>query len=390
MTHINGDSELCSGCFACKNVCPCDAISENIDAHGFIRPTVNETICCDCGRCMKVCQIEKSPYKHEQEPKVYALKSIDNNKRMESQSGGAFYTFAENIISKNGIVYGVKITNDFKADYVRVDNLKELKSLRGSKYVQATLHQVYSQVHHDLLLNKKVLFSGTPCHVDGLLRFLHEIKVDISRLITIDLVCHGVPSPLIFKDYIQLLEKGYKRKVLSFNFRDKNRSDWHSHVCSYDNGRKMVSQNYVDIFYSHLTLRDCCYSCQYTSINRISDITIGDYWGIEKILPDWDDNIGISLVLVNTSKGQEIFDDILDEIESIESNTTDCLQPNLQHPTSKPSSFHDFWNDYDKLGFESTIKKYCNYDKTRDWEWIENREVLKRIMRLLEKKFKKE
>lgn len=358
------ENNKCCACSACYSICPTNAISMNIDEKGFKRPVIDKNKCINCGLCEKTCAFNNKILIKLNNQQVYAIKVKDEKKRKQSQSGGAFSIIAEKFLKKSSLVYGVTLKEDFNAEYIGIDSVKDLHKLKGSKYVQAQINDVYKDVLKNLQQNKIVFFSGTPCHIDGLLKYLKINNVSVDNLYTCDIVCHGTPSPQIFKNYIKFQEKEYKSQIQKFNFRDKL-FGWHSHIETIKLKKRISivsSENYVNIFYSHLCLRNECYNCPYASTNRVSDITIGDYWGIEKIHPNFDDNKGISLVILNNEKGKKIFQYIKNDILYIETSLKDCIQPNLQHPTKRPKEYYDFWNDYRNYDFEYIIKKYCNYN----------------------------
>lgn len=375
---LNCNKSECCGCTSCYNVCPKSAISMKEDLEGFLIPVINQDLCIECGKCRNVCGFKEKNINVLNNQKVYAIKRKDISKRMESQSGGAFSCIAEYFLRDNAIVYGVSMDKSLHAAYTRINSENELINLKGSKYVQAVVGNIYKDVEKDLKCRQLVLFSGTPCHVDGLLHYLKTKKVDTTFLYTCDIVCHGVPSPKLFKDYIEFTEKEYNSNIINFNFRDKT-FGWHGHKTSMilDTGKKnIISVNYVNIFYSHLGLRSSCYECPYTSTNRVSDFTIADFWGIERIHTEFDDNKGCSLMILNSKKSKNIFERIKNDINYIESSIEECIQPNLKHPTDCPNERDMFWEDYHDKGFEYVVKKYCQYDIDNDYIYsFKNRTV---------------
>lgn len=373
-----GKSKKCCACTTCFNVCPKHIISMVRDEKGFLRPLINEGECVNCGVCLKNCSWLDKNKVFKQSEVFYAAKRKDFKKRMQSQSGGAFSVFAESVIKDKGIVYGVSF-EDGSAKYVRIEKIKELKKLKGSKYLQAVLGNIYSCVENDLKRKKYVLFSGTACHVDGLKRYLSFKNIDTTSLITIDIICHGVVSPMMFEKYIEYVEKIRGKKVKQFNFRNKA-FGWHGHTVSYKVGSNIYrSKDYAKFFYSSYPLRECCFECRYANLNRISDITIGDCWGIGDHYPNFDDNKGCSLIIPNNEKGSDLFEQNKSEFELIKIDKGQALQPNLSHPTDKPDNYTDFWSDYDKYGFEYVFYKYCEVNPLNDSIVLQKHQVLKRI-----------
>lgn len=373
-----GQLNKCSGCSACIQACPKASISFKKSSDGFLYPLIDDKSCVNCGICEKICPWLDSKGNANMSDDFIAAKRKNLKKRMLSQSGGAFSVFAEKILSNRGVVYGVRFL-DGKAKYCRIDKLSCLKHIRGSKYLQAEVGNIYACVAEDITNNKKVLFSGTACHIDGLCNYLKFKKISTDNLITIDIICHGVVSPEMFANYKRYLEREYKGILKSFNFRDKSYG-WHGHITTFKIGNKLIkSKNYVRLFYSNFCLRSSCYECKYADLRRISDITIGDCWGIGDYFPDFDDNKGVSLIILNTNKGKELFQRSDYEFDWIRIKKEQALQPNLVGPTKKPSNYLCFWSDYEKYGFEYVLFKYCRYDPSNDEQLIRKRNLLKRF-----------
>ena len=246
--------------------------------------------------------------------KIFGMKIKNEQERLESQSGGAFYCLARKVILEGGVVYGVVLNEKVVAEYARATTLDELIPMKGSKYVQVNMGNTLENVCEDLKKGKKVFFSGTPCCVAGLLSFLKQVKADTVHLITCDIVCHGVASPLIFRKFIQFVSKDNVREIKDFKFRDKSKG-WHSHFETYYfRGKQYCTNNYARLFSSGNCLRESCYECQYANYNRVADITIGDFWGIEKYYPELDDNKGNSLLMFNSDKGLPLFESVKKDI----------------------------------------------------------------------------
>lgn len=355
---INPKMNACTGCGACKAVCPVNAITMQLNSKGFLYPEIDEEKCIRCKKCVISCPVNNKPANAEANV-GYAFKRNDEIKRRESQSGGAFSVFAEEIIRQGGVCYGVALDEAGKAVYERVCNENELIKLKGSKYVQADLKDAYERVKEDLKI-RKVLFSGTPCYVAGLKRYLGEQNTE--NLIAVDLICHGVPSPAVYEKHLAHLSKRCGKQITDFNFRDKSCTGWHGHAESYvdDTGKYMAENVYANIFYTDSCLRESCYNCQYANIERVADITIGDFWGVEKVFPDMDDNTGVSLVLVNSQKGQKFWDELLKEsdIEIRQTEIEKCLQRNLQIPTPRSKKVEEFWVDYLECDYKKIVRKY--------------------------------
>jgi len=358
----------CCGCTACKTICPKQAITMQPDEEGFLYPQIHQELCAECGLCKKVCAFQNGydTVCNLELPEVYAVKHKSDDVRYVSSSGGMFTVLSDEILFNGGVVYGVDFDENMVACHQRAESKTQRNKFRGSKYVQSDVRQAFKDVNVDLKTGKQVLFTGTPCQVAGLKEYLIQIGTDINNLLLCDNVCHGTPSPLIFSDYLRFCETKREKKIVNYFCRSKI-NGWHSHTekTVYANGQEdyksILSQLYKEIFHSHIALRPSCHNCKYTNLKRPSDITIADFWGIEKTMPEFDDNKGISLVLLNTAKGQEIFEKVKDGIVFTQSNMADCLQPNLKEPTKPSSKREMFWLDYQENGFEYVVKKYGGY-----------------------------
>ena len=357
------DKKDCFGCTTCKNSCPKEAIKMKEDEEGFLYPVIEKSKCIECGICKKVCPMNNYN-KLFNKPLVYAAKNIDDSIRMKSASGGAFSAISDYVLENGGVVYGASYNDKFKVEHKKAINKEERNKFMGAKYVQSNLNNIFKDVKEELEDNKLVLFTGTPCEVAGLNNYL---KKDYDNLINCDIVCHGTPSPKIFEEYIKYIENKYN-KIRSISFRDKE-SGWKNQKWKIELEDKKVLLDSADvkiykrIFNKHYAQRPSCHHCKFASLKRPSDITLGDFWGIEKAIPDFSDEKGVSLLLVNTSKGKEILNLIKDKLDLRESNCESCMQPQLDHPTKAADNRKEFWQDYLKNGFEYVVEKYCRYSK---------------------------
>lgn len=348
------NKEECYGCKACYFICPVHAIEMNEDEEGFLYPKINEKLCVSCGKCKKVC--DKQIAKNKQEPLQYfAVKNKDLESRQTSSSGGAFSLLAKYVENNNGAIYGVGFGEDFKIEHKRALKYEEWKEFKGSKYMQSDLKETYREVEEDLKEKRKVLFTGTPCQIDGLNKYLGNI--DKENLITCDCVCHGVPSPKIWKKYIKYIMKKYKTNVDKISFRDKNGTGWHNNTITVKDKlgnnilkEKMDENFFCLLFFNHYILRPSCYKCKYANFNRVGDITLGDFWGIEKKYPEFDDDKGVSLVLINSSKGMNVWNEIKRDTDYKAVEKEDCIQPNLCQPSYRPENRDFFWEKSKKWG----------------------------------------
>lgn len=353
----------CSGCTACYNVCPVSCISMEEDALGFKYPKVDLKKCIKCELCVKKCPFDDnySTPNNFDNPIAYAAKSKSPVEVAHSQSGAAFAVLSDIIIENGGVVYGVGYADKFKVTTKRATNKQERNEFRGSKYVQSDLGNIFQAVKADLTNNRIVLFSGTPCQISGLTSFIPQ-KLH-KNLITIDLICHGVPSPKIWANYISYLEKKEGSTIENVNFRDKSLKGWHSHVESFKfigKSKPLYTDTYTYLFYSHIDLRYSCGNCPYTNLRRTGDITIGDCWGIEKsdAAKLGVDNKGCSLILINTPKGENLFKSIQSLMLYKKVDINDVLQPQLHEPSKISPLRKEFEEDYIRYGFKYIKRVY--------------------------------
>lgn len=365
----------CCGCSACEQICPKNAVKMEPDNEGFLYPVIDGSLCVECGACKNVCAFQND-YEKNKSQKAYAVKHKDFDTRMTSRSGGVFIAISDYILEKNGTVYGAAFDDDFSVCHIRTTNKSERDRLKGSKYVQSDVKDTFASVKNDLKNGMYVLFSGTACQVAGLKNYLKN--TDTSKLYTCDIACHGVPSPKIWKEYLSHCEKKFKGKVTNADFRDKTLG-WKAHQeAIWIDNNKHILREYTYLFYENDIERPSCYNCKYTNLDRPADFTLADFWGIDRIVLNFSDNKGVSLLLVNSDKGCELFNSINNEIDFVECDINKSIEPNpnLSRPTAKPKSREAFWIYYSKKGFEKTLKKY--YKKI----------VIKRIKKRINAKYK--
>lgn len=358
------DKSDCCGCSACANICVHQAITMKPDGMGFLYPEVDQSKCVDCGLCNQVCAFNEN-YDNSNNlpaPDVYAVRHKDISEISTSRSGAVFIALSDWILDQGGVVYGVGYEGHFRVVHKRATNKEERNEFKGSKYVQSDLKDTFLQIKQDLKKGYKVMFSGTPCQTSGLLSYLKLLRQDISQLYVVDLVCHGVPAPYVWHDYLKYIEKKYHGKVMSFNFRDKAQLGWAAHKESFRMGDKyMCISTYSDLFGKCIMFRHSCSVCHFANLKRPSDLTIGDFWGWEKVDQHINaDNKGVSLLLVNTEKGRHLFSEIANQIHYLKTDTRHCLQPNLEHPSLISSLRVDFEQDFISKGFVYCAKKYGN------------------------------
>lgn len=293
-------------------------------------------------------------------PLVFAVKHKDIDVRMESRSGGIFTALSDYILENNGIVYGCILTENMLAEHIRVTSKEERDKMRGSKYIQSSLGNVFEYVKNDLIQGKQVLFSGTSCQIAGLQLFLGK---EFTNLLCVDIVCHGVPSPLIWINYLKWQEERANSEIESVDFRNKKDFGWNSHIESLymKNNSRVDSEVFKELFYGHEILRPCCHRCPYKSIMHPGNITIADYWGIKNAAPGFDDNKGVSLVLLNDDIGKNMFNAVSDCLDFKECDIEKSMQPPLEAPFPSPDNRYNFWSDFYLKKFECLARKYANY-----------------------------
>ena len=355
------DKSQCCGCTACASVCAHDAITMQPDAMGFLYPMADETKCVECGLCEKVCAFNDNydTSLNFPQPDAYAARHKDMEEVKTRRSGAAFIALSDYVLEQGGVVYGVGYTDHFRVIHKRATTKEQRDEFKGSKYVQSDLTGVFRQVKKDLKDGLTVMFSGTPCQTAGLNSYIG--KKLREKLILVDIVCHGVPAPYLWRDYIAYLEKKQGDKICWVNFRDKQKFGWAAHheTFKFVNGGGKMSFTYL--FYQHIMFRPSCGKCHYANTKRPSDITIADFWGWEKTDPNINaDNKGVSLVLVNTEKGRELFEAVKDQMTVIPAKLEDCLQSNLCRPSLESHLRCKFEKDYRKYGFKYVYYRYGN------------------------------
>lgn len=350
----------CTGCSACSNVCPKKAISMKISADGFLYPFIDDSKCIKCGLCEKKCPLNFKKNKSNNHCYVAYNKTI-NRLTEGCSSGGIFEIIANKVLDSGGVVIGALFENNeliHKAIYEK----KELNKLKGSKYLQSDLKDIHSFIKNNVE-NKKILFVGTPCQVAGIKSICNH-----NNLITIDLFCHGVPSPKVFKKYIHDLELKYFKKIKSINFRDK-KDGWENYffTVEFKDGttisEKHDSNVYMNLFLTDMILRKSCYNCNFKFGNKYSDITLGDFWGIKNVNEKMYQKNGVSAIIVNTGLGERIFDSIKDELFYEECDLDDIIGYNKSLICSpvKPQKREKLFKNIDKYNIYDLNHKYRKY-----------------------------
>ena len=347
----------CFGCTACGEVCPVGAIEFDRDQLGFIYPNITEDKCIQCNKCEKICPVVSfKETVNEKNKTAFAARHNNLTEVETSRSGAVFTAISDVVFLQGGVVYGASFDDNFNVIHSEANDKDACRKFKGSKYVQSDLRGVIKKIKEGLFQGKKVLFSGTPCQVAGLKACIS--KELSANLYVVDIVCHGAPGPRLWSDYIQHIRKRYKGELKAFEFRDKSINGWSDHIESYViDDKKFNSKLFTHLFYSNSFFRESCYSCPFASLNREGDITLADFWGWEKVDKELNsDDKGISLVLVNSDRGKELFEIAKKDLKVWNVEIEQCLQPNLIRPTKAPENRKELVAYYSKWGFEKLVR----------------------------------
>ena len=336
------DRNICTGCGACRQACPRQCISMQPDCEGFLRPQIDMDQCVGCQKCRRICPALCSIRKDDFRQEAYAVQNKDSAVLSHSSSGGVAGTVTRRTLQDGGTVYGCIFDNCMVARHQRLTDISETGRLFGSKYVQSDIGDSYSQVKSDLNTGRSVTFFGTPCQVAGLYGYLENTNT--SSLLTVELICHGVPSPALFAAYLRWKEDKLKEPITDFSFRGKSRYGWNTAYILKTKTKTKEQLSTLDPYYHDfmeaVNYRECCYQCAYASPDRLADLTIGDYWGIRQAHPEWEEKMhkGVSALLVNTQRGKAFWDTIQDEFDWQESafDKVSARNGNLKHPSARP------------------------------------------------------
>lgn len=353
------ETDNCVGCFACVNVCPNHCISMESDREGFKYPFINESLCMHCNKCRKVCSGLGYSKTHTRGnvPDTYGAKNKDDAIRLRSSSGGIFYLFAKKIFDLGGVVVGASFDREYKVVHTIISDVNDIGKIMGSKYLQSECGTIYHSVRKYLQNGKIVLFTGTPCQIAALKKYLDK---EYDSLICLDIVCHGVPSPKVWERYLDFLSLN-SEKIKSVSFRDKD-TGWKNYNIKITGeiGNVVSEINHTNVymrgFVNDLYLRKSCYDCQYKGEASMADVTLGDFWGIHKLDKEFDDDKGVSLIMIRTYKGEEVFHSIKDEIilKRFSYDDAAVYNPSVRYSSghmNRRDKFFAFWEheDFDKL-----------------------------------------
>lgn len=399
------EKATCCGCSACADICQSSAIQMKEDEEGFFYPQLDKRLCTGCGLCGAVCPVKADSEGSDDnsgctvsktEPICFGAQAKDPAIRAASSSGGVFAALAGYVLSRQGVVYGAAFNENMEVVHQEVSSLEELEDIKKTKYVQSKMDGIYQKIAGKLREHKWVLFCGTPCQAQALRLFLNQSvfsrekgseeespsakgaafseetgssqRSDYdssfdsdqqpefgSRLIIADLVCYGVPSPGIWGSYVKYLEHKHRGKMTGFSFRDKRNKD-NGHTCAYtidtrEHAGPLAADLYCRMYFANYILRPSCHKCQFCTTDRSSDLTLGDFWGIEKVRPEVDDKMGTSLVMLHTGQGRRIWDLIKEELSWFSCKREDLLQPRLIEPTPVAKRRRLFMKAYKTLPF---------------------------------------
>ncbi len=353
----------CCGCFACMNICPVGCISMISDDEGFVYPFIDQDKCIKCGLCNNICPIinnkEETTIDNKEDIKAFAFYSKDQNILKKCSSGGAFPLIANEILENKGVVYGAIYADDNTVRHARIDNFNDINKVFTSKYLQSNIDLTYKQVLEDLKKEKYVCFSGTPCQVEGLLNYLRK---PYDNLLTCDFICHGVPSPKVWQKYLKFLQI-QKPSFVSFRNKDNGWINYNIKIIEQD---KIIQNSqrkdlYMNSFLSECNIRPACYDCKFKKINRLSDITMADFWGVEKIYPNMNNYNGVSLVIVHSEKGLKYFNKIkmLGECQQVDFINAIKHNSSYNNSVKMNSKRKYFFENIDNLPFDKLVNKCC-------------------------------
>ena len=357
--NISIIKEQCVGCKSCEQICPQKCVSMKDNQEGFWYPTVTETECIHCGLCIKACPIQNISLHRSSPIEVWAFRNKSDCQIMESASGGAADVATQVMLEQEGVVYGAAYDEKFRVKHIEVSNDQERKKLQSSKYVQSDLEDCYLKAKAHLQKAKKVLFTGTPCQIAGLYSFLGK---DDPNLYTVDLICHGVPSPKFFDKYLEYQRQIMGEDIIGYNFRSKEKGGWGTQYLLKTKTKTKTKTLSLDRYGKHFMEGDCyresCYQCPYANIDRVGDMTVGDFWGILKSHPDFFSEKGVSSVFVNTEKGMLLFEKMKENAEVLKTTLEEGMdkQGNLTNATFRKTTRDFFYQEIDDPCFMKKIK----------------------------------
>jgi len=363
---ISSNKTECFGCGACQNVCPKSCITMTFDSEGFRYPSIDKTKCISCLLCQKVCPVEEIPHKN-QPLLAYGGHNKDRKICGDSTSGGFFSLLAKRCFQEKGTVFGAAEINPLSIKHISINSENDLSKIQKSKYLQSDIGLCFQETKNLLLKRENVVFSGTPCQIAGLLNYLKITRTSTDSLLTAEVVCEGLPTPLFTKKQIEYFQKQTKSRVscLDWRFKNKNRWDFQTMLLTFSSGKRLKIDRWVNPFWSiwlsHMMSRPSCYSCPFASRARIADITMGDLWGVHKYCPDlYNKDRGASVLFVNSKKGEDALNDVLPNFEGHKLTVDDAIkyQGPLRNHISENPSREQFFRDVGNLSYPQLVHKY--------------------------------
>lgn len=356
------DKAKCVGCHACYNCCPLNCITMEDDNEGFMYPRVDQNACINCKKCEKVCPVIQKPTLGAFSEASFAAYSKNEQIRKCSSSGGVFSVLAQIVLKHNGVVFGAAFDDEFQVHHIRVESVKDLEKLRGSKYVQSRIEKTFKDAKEILESGREVYFSGTPCQIDGFKNYLGR---EYENLITQDIICHGVPAPYVWDKYLDSVRNNINSEITQISFRDKLLG-WRKYSVRIEGANgKVEMSTFLDnpmmrAYLRDMCLRPSCYECPSKGVKRSSDITLADFWNVSDFIDDFDDDRGTDLIICHSSKGMKL----LQEAESaIECHKVDmrAVYENVPMNTSSrlPTKRNDFMEYLEHGSFVESVQKYC-------------------------------
>ena len=358
----NGLKHNCSGCGACAQICALDAIKMTADEDGFLYPATDSNKCVRCGRCVSVCPFNNEN-KNEKPQEFFAAKSKKPSTVKASSSGGAFYEISKVFCDDNYAVFGAEMTENLKVCHGFITDFSGISKLQKSKYVQSDTGGSFKKAKEFLDVGTKVLFSGTPCQIAGFKNFLGK---DYENLITVDIICHGVPSQQLFDKYLSELSEKLGEKIISFTFRnkknfDKKKTNQKTVLIKTESGKEIVREvlqcEYLAAFHEAMFYRPSCGECPFAALQRTGDITLGDFWGAEKFFDGFDDGRGVSLVIANTAKGKLLLEKADMDFIVSDAETASAYNAQLKKPASAHKNRDKFFDLIKTHGFCESVRE---------------------------------
>jgi coenzyme F420-reducing hydrogenase beta subunit len=371
MVKLYTSKQDCCNCSACVNICPQHAIITEADEDGFKFPKIIRELCIECGLCNKVCAFQNRSLVEKDPLYTYVAVNKNIDVLLSSASGGVFGAIAYLVLERNGVVFGCAYNEEFEPKHISIEHQSDVKRIQGSKYVQSEINTTYSETKKYLNEGRWVLFTGTPCQIGGLNSYLGK---EYENLITIDLICHGVPSAEFFKGYINYLEWRLKAKVVDLNFRDKSKGWGHLEKIIYKKNstiKKKIIKPYSSYYHSYFLdgeiLRESCYVCKYACGSRVGDFTVGDYWGIKDFHPEVPTKNGASVLLVNSNKGKLILNELVNYIDLTTSTFEYARAQNgqLSKPTVKGKRREAILKTWREGGFKKVADEFYKNNRNK-------------------------